>query len=1059
MYLDVSVKEKNFAPSKEVIDIIYKVSGLGKLKTVTLEVYDWEKTLVYSNKMDASKGLPEIKWAGDLDEELYATPLGSPYTIKVAAEQDEEEEVIQKAPKNFSETDEPSKVKQSCGVKEKMMEAEDELSEKKMEEKPPPLEAQISVLYDSIEIVRGPWLATKEEYSKGSADWTRNRLNEMGFYGGTRELHKNGFDKYLDNALYRYEKNHPYLLNSRFQTHEPLIEGMIEKTLKDDEVFTPCFCQFDGNSWKEFKEEELIPRYDVHGKALRVYVEAIGYEGGYEDDFNPEGGDEMAEQFNDKNPQAESTKTKIEGERLNRPIIPLEAVIYLKKSDGKKVLAPEAVGKVRVGWTAIEPKEKFDSLPLDPSIHSYVRPYIKKTMDVLKDKDNRNCPIEFGGIRTKNDNWKTAFAPKFSYPPYGVEEDSVNGSVYVVAYRGLEYERCIGRAGLFFRPSIIAGDRYGLKVSLSFRGHKNQKELEKENKNIRYETTTLEVWRYTKFAAVVGWPLRDGYKDALVKLTQEYEQAYIHVDIANVQILSMADAIDLADYKKWLEELISEFAKKDDKFPGKLNLGGVAKYPLVCGDYKGIEMEVGNFLFKIFATEGDPPPIKKLYDNIIKKIRLDYPSGFILVDYRMDPEFDKAFGSSVLDLCVGMNDKFVMVNQTQDGKTYYILTHEVGHCFWLNHYENVKTSKAHEHYQKDHNCVMSYASEKSKFPHHKAASYAPNFCGKCNLKLRGWDIKKLDSIWGTVEKELTNPQPLKIVVCYDHADAGNLRAKEEIVKIEEACGFLLSEYPESEKNEMKVCPFNQDADPGKWLSDIAECDVYHQISHGSLMCMAINCEKKYKAPLILNSLIPQYPIGCQNDSSKSKLGKLEQQLLSKQADSQQIKDGLYTKLATPNEKAHPLQGAIQWTAKKGVDLFTAKKFKYVIEKPPKILAFLRSPLLGWDVTVPQMFILGGTHYVIAFRCMYNAVQGVNFSKEFYRTWALMQMNPENIESAFLAASQLHPEIEPVLFSESCILRVTTMFVNSPQMDICKLTWEEVEKKLYQPIVPKDYPKK
>src|SRR5207237_910356 len=46
-----------------------------------------------------------------------------------------------------------------------------------------------------------------------------------------------------------------------------------------------------------------------------------------------------------------STRPPHDKDRLNRPLVPVEAEIWIKKKDDSKVLEPEAVGPCRINWS------------------------------------------------------------------------------------------------------------------------------------------------------------------------------------------------------------------------------------------------------------------------------------------------------------------------------------------------------------------------------------------------------------------------------------------------------------------------------------------------------------------------------------------------------------------------------------------------------------------------------------------------------------------------------------------------------------------------------------
>ncbi len=151
------------------------------------------------------------------------------------------------------------------------------------------------------------------------------------------------------------------------------------------------------------------------------------------------------------------------------------------------------------------------------------------------------------------------------------------------------------------------------------------------------------------------------------------------------------------------------------------------------------------------AREKKVGPVLRLNSLIQRNVRRKGLEGFFVLDYAMyknlplkkkvqlDPV---AFG----DKSVGFYDRFAVVNHLAPGYPPYIYAHEMAHCLWLRHHEGVREPEESkvDHDQADHNCMMSYTSPKPEtHPHQTPEAYRPHFCGKCNLKLRGWDVAPL----------------------------------------------------------------------------------------------------------------------------------------------------------------------------------------------------------------------------------------------------------------------------------------------------------------------------
>src|SRR5690606_6621188 len=95
-----------------------------------------------------------------------------------------------------------------------------------------------------------------------------------------------------------------------------------------------------------------------------------------------------------------------------------------------------------------------------------------------------NCHKDFGGIRDSVANdYKTPFLEGNYYPPFELESDSGQKVCFVKAVTDkVNYKSHLGQVGIFFRPSIIAGDSYRLTAEIDFTGLANAAELEKLHK-------------------------------------------------------------------------------------------------------------------------------------------------------------------------------------------------------------------------------------------------------------------------------------------------------------------------------------------------------------------------------------------------------------------------------------------------------------------------------------------------------------------------------------------------------------------------------------------------
>ncbi|MDQ3001044.1 MAG: hypothetical protein M3Y08_07260 [Fibrobacterota bacterium] len=324
-------------------------------------------------------------------------------------------------------------------------------------------------------------------------------------------------EKYLEKAIIRYKANHPAMHQTRYSRYDGKITAELKDALKKGENKREWF---DG---KAIKDAAALSH---------LRVEAMNYEDG---------------EFGKTN------KASKEKERMNRPLIPLEAEIMLVGKAGKPCAAPEGVGPVRVNWRFTDPPEDTSiQWPDEPANKGFPKKYLEKALKLKGGAANDNCHVDYGGIRVHP---KTDFGPFMIgefYLPHKVEPDKAQKLVFSKACIDKDKTPLrVGKAGVYFRPSNIAGDDYLLRAELDFTGLPNQADLEKdhnvtdEKSRIGADTGKFHIQRFHRLAVVVKWPGRTGSSE-WAEISEEFAKAHVDFNTASLLNKPVADVLSLS---------------------------------------------------------------------------------------------------------------------------------------------------------------------------------------------------------------------------------------------------------------------------------------------------------------------------------------------------------------------------------------------------------------------------------------------------------------------------------------------------------------------------------
>jgi hypothetical protein len=606
-------------------------------------------------------------------------------------------------------------------------------------------EAQIRVVYHSIELALGPWVASGEAVAPNTDPWRILRLDELGYFAGPVEL--------LAQDSFERAKAHYDATRADRAT-----KGLDAALLAGDNAI-PWIRSVGGDGTLA----DVAVGDDLKGVDLRTYVDTIGFDANYlNSDDIPLRDQHLAG-------KEHLLKHNVEARRLNRPTIALEATLHLMDVLGKRATVPEAVGPVRIDWVIEDVAEDVGLLYADdPTTSGASQSYIQKART---DLGLHNCPRSCGGIAEPG----VHSAPSAAwlgghYVPYEAEASA--GVVFSRAYAERVHARALGKAGLLLRPSLIAGDTYRVTARVAFT-EPNAGALDIANGAIEVVTGTIQNWRRAVLASYLPWPARPGPKQIQPadwqRVQQELAKAYVFFDIDPNAIPTDTPAaiLDAAKYKAWIEDALFYAGGNDKRTEGQKTGATLATdfgISTVVSDATPVVLTHNrsqSYMIKDVVTMGlfggksasafPNAPRKELYvgskqfiDMVIDSVRATKARGFIVGDVdgfvSVSAQYPTLAAQNLF--CVGMRDLACFIDHNADYPRGFMLTHEMAHCLWLRHSERAGEPVLEDHDRDDHYCMMSYPEPDNAAPAHlQQANFDPHFCGKCNLKLRGWNVR------------------------------------------------------------------------------------------------------------------------------------------------------------------------------------------------------------------------------------------------------------------------------------------------------------------------------
>ena len=775
-YLHVSRAHSCFAPRLESNRITFITPAFGTVKRLRLRITDGDGVVVYEQEYDARGGLPQLTWDGTINknppngEPPFVNPMRSPFSAEVhGLVKGRQEQPIQR-PAELSNDAAPALLVRNCNDDDAADDdpIDDDEQVYAEPQSPEPTGKRWSttfrVKFHSIEVKRGAIDMMTPNLVNNTDPMRCVQLNSLGYYAGPPSwIGMNDFrGQYFTRARNRYNA----LLNG--QTLDTRLGANWEPS--------KGVMRASNNGWVDFAEGD-----DLGGAELRMYVESLPYQvAGLVNGLRDQLG----------NGQAQS-RAGLEQAELNRPLVPFEVRLLVQRSNGQGVFVPEAVGKARVDWTIDVPEERWNNIGSNRGGTSrYARRYVQQAKQALgatggltgSDRRKINCPQPALGGAAPADQWKAAAVLGNNViGPHGAQADNVKKVVATYACVDNNHPNRLGKAVLMFRPSAVAGDRYKITAQAYFRGHARRKALRRKNPTLKKVSGLIEIWRWAPVGVVLNWGSTKVIDNNLWEQVKDrFQEAYTEIDTSNTLNQTASQLLQPGDYINWLtgsagvsndtdiHALATNAFNQNVNDNSILSLNSPAHGTLGTPNggwgplSKTSKMQYQNNPARRLATllrkAFDSPSAEYRDPNVVygnqrfinmleQRARPHRPRGFVIANMGFGNAMQNAGiqpnehdwrSLNQVRTCTGDRDMHVVLWDHRPEKFDYIVAHEMAHCLGLLHYENAGDQNPNDHDLADHNCVMSYSSNNPA--HQRADVYSPMFCGKCNLKLRGWSV-------------------------------------------------------------------------------------------------------------------------------------------------------------------------------------------------------------------------------------------------------------------------------------------------------------------------------
>jgi len=520
----------------------------------------------------------------------------------------------------------------------------------------------------SLELALAPWLPPPEP-PKDSLRAYKLRLARGGFHPGP--IDEDAAREEFKTALREFQRSWP-IRKAAAQFERLAAGGNLDQDTKNQlqnlpAAHRPLFG--DPNTYTSLSVEQAGRRLSDPAQSLIVWVDDRHcYTGG---EITPP--DRMA--MNNYRGAMDIGDQRVVKDRnsIARPWIPVEVSLpLLSKSDplepaGSPPRVTEAmrraIGPIRVDWTFIELPQDANFVPSPSKSNHRARRW---TQEIVK----HNCPEQIGGadcggIRPAAlDTYYRAafgFGQKDSLQPWLAYDDSGTKTVCSTVHDDLGqdanklYADYVGKAGIYFRPSRIAGDGYVFCAQVSFKplpvggDFPNRTELERRYpKRPLARSAGLRVWRKASVRGYVGWipTPQAGWQTTIRNAAAHYRPAYVHfVPEAGgaFEEFRVSDLLTPQEFKQIVEAKLNVARNPYQGLQAQYTAGYV--WPYLHLPHYGINAlacdlnTFGKWLADGFLEAGWRAYREALIHRLLKRVESKYGRlrGHLLVEFESSP--------------------------------------------------------------------------------------------------------------------------------------------------------------------------------------------------------------------------------------------------------------------------------------------------------------------------------------------------------------------------------------------------------------------------------------